>query len=100
MHFLCIKWGDKYSAEYVNKLYGMIDANYVNQFKLICFTDEPENIRDEVTVIPIPDTEPLHPKYWFGKENYCWDRSKFILFNGVYSLSSGSRLVLGWLFLF
>lgn len=81
MHFLCIKWGDKYSAEYVNKLYGMIDANYVNQFKLVCFTDEPEDIRDEVMIVPIPNVEPLHPKYWFGKENYCWDRAKFLLFN-------------------
>ena len=29
----------------------------------------------------IPDIDPLHPKYWFGKENYCWDRSKFLMFN-------------------
>lgn len=65
----------------MNNLYGMINANYVNQFRMVCFTDEPEGIRKEVEVHPIPDIEPLHPKYWFGKENYCWDRSKFLLFN-------------------
>lgn len=59
----------------------MIDANYVNHFRMVCFTDEPEGIREEVEIHPIPDVEPLHPKYWFGKENYCWDRSKFLLFN-------------------
>ena len=59
----------------------MIDANYVNQFRMVCFTDEPEGIREEVEVHPIPDIKPLHPKYWFGEENYCWDRSKFLLFN-------------------
>jgi hypothetical protein len=59
----------------------MIDANYVNQFKMVCFTDDPEGIREEVDTHPIPDIEPLHPKYWFEKENYCWDRSKFLLFN-------------------
>ena len=59
----------------------MIDANYVNQFRMVCFTDEPDGIREEVNIHPIPDVEPLHPKYWFGEENYCWDRSKFLLFN-------------------
>ncbi len=65
----------------MNNLYGMIDANYVNQFRMVCFTDEPDGIREEVDIHPIPDVEPLHPKYWFGEENYCWDRSKFLLFN-------------------
>jgi len=66
----------------------MIDANYVNQFRMVCFTDEPDNIREEVEIHPIPDVEPLHPKYWFGKENYCWDRSKFLLFNAQEWLST------------
>ena len=26
--------------------------------------------------VDIPDVDPLHPSYWFGKENYCWDRAK------------------------
>lgn len=66
----------------------MIDANYVNQFRMVCFTDQPDNIREEVEIHPIPDVEPLHPKYWFGKENYCWDRSKFLLFNAHKLLST------------
>lgn len=74
-------WGEKYTSDYVNNLYGMIDANYVNQFKFVCFTDNPEGLREEVIVKPIPDVEPLHPKYWFGKENYCWDRAKFLVLN-------------------
>jgi len=66
----------------------MIDANYVNQFRMVCFTDESENIREEVEVHPIPDIEPLHPKYWFGIENYCWDRAKFLVFNAQKWLST------------
>lgn len=72
----------------MNNLYGMIDANYVNQFRMVCFTDEPEGIREQVEIHPIPDVEPLHPKYWFGEENYCWDRSKFLLFNAQKWLST------------
>jgi len=81
-------WGKKYTPDYVNNLYGMIDANYVNQFKFVCFTDNPEGLRDEVIVEPIPDVEPLHPKYWFGKENYCWDRAKFLVLNAHEWLST------------
>ena len=28
MNFVCLKWGTKYSAEFVNKLYGMIRRHY------------------------------------------------------------------------
>jgi len=66
----------------------MIDANYVNHFRMVCFTDEPDGIREEVEIHPIPDVEPLHPKYWFGVENYCWDRAKFLVFNAQKWLST------------
>ncbi|MDB4351129.1 hypothetical protein OAA34_00280 [bacterium] len=81
-------WGKKYTPDYVNNLYGMIDANYVDQFKFVCFTDNPEGIREEVEIHPIPDVEPLHPKYWFGEENYCWDRAKFLVLNAQEWLST------------
>lgn len=81
MQFLCIKWGNKYSPEYVNNLYGMIKRNYNMSFKLTCFTDDPEGIDPAVNVMPIPDVDPLHPKHWFGRERYCWDRSKILIYN-------------------
>lgn len=81
MQFLCIKWGDKYSPTYVNNLYRMIEKNYIYEFELHCFTDDATGIDSQITVHDIPDVEPLHPKYWFGKENYCWDRPKFLMFN-------------------
>lgn len=81
MQFLCIKWGNSYSPEYVNNLYNMVKRNYIYEFEFHCFTDESEGIISDVNVHPIPDVEPLHPKYWFNKEHYCWDRPKFLLFN-------------------
>lgn len=81
MHFLCIKWGNKYTSDYVNNLHGMVKRNYTKRFKFICYTDEPEGIDKGITVRPIPDVKPLHPKYWFGRENCCWDRAKFLMLN-------------------
>jgi hypothetical protein len=80
MNFVCIKWGDKYTPDYVNNLYRMVEKNYTKPFTFTCYTDEPEGL--ECDTCPIPDEDGcLHPKYWLGKENYCWDRSKFLVFN-------------------
>jgi len=81
MHFTCMKWGNKYSPDYVNNLYGMVRRNYSKRFKFVCYTDEPEGLDKHITVRSIPDVKPLHPKYWFGRENYCWDRAKFLVLN-------------------
>ena len=79
MNFVCIKWGTKYSPEYVNNLYRMVQENYHKDFTFTCYTDDSVGL--DCDCVDIPDVNPLHPKYWFGKENYCWDRSKFIVFN-------------------
>ena len=88
MHFLCMKWGNKYSPEYVNNLYKMVQQNYSKRFKFICYTDEPEGIEKSIKTRPIPNVEPLHPRYWFGQENYCWDRAKFLVLNSHHWLKT------------
>lgn len=50
-----------------------------DSYTFTCFTDDPTGVECEVA--PIPDDGILHPKYWFGKENYCFDRAKFLVFN-------------------
>lgn len=79
MNFVCIKWGDKYPAKYVNNLYKMVKKNYKKPHTFTCFTDDAEGL--ECDAEPIPDDGLLHPKYWFGKEKFCWDRAKFLVFN-------------------
>jgi len=79
MNFVCLKWGDKYTPDYVNNLFNMVRKNYTKEFTFTCFTDDPEGI--ECDTLPIPDDGELHPKYWFGEEGYCWDRAKFLVFN-------------------
>ena len=57
----------------------MVKKNYTKPFTFTCYTDEPEDITCDT--VPIPDDGLLHPKYWFGKETFCFDRAKFSLFN-------------------
>lgn len=51
---LCLKWGDKYPADYVNKLYGMVSRNISGDFRFICLTDDRNGIRPEVEIKAMP----------------------------------------------
>lgn len=56
-HILCMKWGTKYGAEYVNRLYAMVRRHLSGDFRFICLTDSTEGIRQEVECFPIPDLD-------------------------------------------
>jgi hypothetical protein len=57
----------------------MVKKNYTGEFRFICYTDDASDLECEVH--PIPDDDLLHPKYYFGKEAFCFDRAKFLVFN-------------------
>jgi len=54
VNIICMKWGNKYGAEYVNKLYKMISRNLNRSFKLTCFTDDSSNILPSINIKPLP----------------------------------------------
>jgi len=49
-----MKWGDKYGAEYVNKLYSMVLRNITLPFQLICLTDNSEGINENIIIKDLP----------------------------------------------
>ncbi|ENU31008.1 glycosyltransferase [Acinetobacter sp. NIPH 1852] len=51
---LCMKWGTKYGAEYVNRLYNMVKRHLTLPFKMVCLTDRTEGIDPNVQCFPIP----------------------------------------------
>lgn len=51
MNFICMKWGTKYSSEYVNKLYRGIHTNTQHKFNFYCITDD--NTGLDVAIKPI-----------------------------------------------
>ena len=46
LNVICMKWGTKYSSEYVNKLYSMVARNLSVPFRFVCFTDDADGIKD------------------------------------------------------
>lgn len=65
INIVCLKWGDKYGPEYVNRLYGMIRRNTTVPFRFWCFTENEAHIRSEVTTKPLPRADEFHS--WWNK---------------------------------
>lgn len=53
-NILCLKHGEKYSSDYVNKLYNMIKRNTTLPYNFYCLTDDPKGIYPEVNILPLP----------------------------------------------
>ena len=52
---ICIKWGNKFGPEYVNRLYKAVDKNMTLPYRFVCFTDNGEGLLPQVEVRDLPD---------------------------------------------
>ena len=59
----------------------MVKRHYTNEFRFVCYTDNRRGIAKGIEVVSIPDDGLLHPRYYYGKQTFCFDRAKFIVFN-------------------
>jgi len=50
-YVLCVKNGTKYSADYVNTLYSMVQRNCTLPFQFVCLTDNPEGVHHDIRTI-------------------------------------------------
>lgn len=48
VNIICLKWGDLYDSEYVNKLYRGVNGFLKRPFEFHCFTDNDQNIESPV----------------------------------------------------
>lgn len=55
LNVVCLKHGVKYSADYVNKLYNMIQRHLTVPHRFVCFTENREGINENVEIIGLPD---------------------------------------------
>jgi len=60
----CVKWGTKFDADYVNKLYAGVKRNTTLPFIFYCFTENQEGLHHDI--VPV---ELLHPEIegWWQK---------------------------------
>jgi len=54
---VCLKWGTKFSPEYVNRLFYGVRRNTTVDFKFHCFTEDAEGLNPEIQIHPLPHTD-------------------------------------------
>jgi len=54
-NIICIKWGTKYPAYYVNRLYAGVERFLSRPFNFYCMTDDAEGITDKVKILPLAE---------------------------------------------
>lgn len=62
---ICLKWGTKYPAEYVNRLYRMVNKHLTIPFEFYCITENTEGLYSEINILDLILEEGL--KGWWYK---------------------------------
>ena len=73
-NILCVKWGNKYSTEYVEKLKQQLEKHCSYDFNFYCLTTNPEKEYD----IPLPMK---WNKHFIPDKNHFWAYRKLYMFN-------------------
>ena len=60
----CVKWGDKFSYEHVNRLYTMVSKNIDIPFTFVCYTENPDNIHKDIQIKPLDVSLGLEKWWW------------------------------------
>ena len=63
-YIVCLKHGNKYSAEYVNKLYWMCKRHTTLPFEFVCFTENPQDLVQEIRVETLPKVRGVNG-WWY-----------------------------------
>lgn len=80
INIACVKWGNKYSSDYVNRLYSMIQRNFSLDHNFICFTDNPKEINKNIEIKLLPTLlEGWYNKLYLFKEGLM--KGKVIYFD-------------------
>jgi hypothetical protein len=64
-YVFCVKWGNKYSSQYVNVLKNMCQRHITVPFEFYCLTEDPKGLDTDIQIIKLP----THPgiKTWWSK---------------------------------
>lgn len=83
MNIICVKWGDRYSAAFVNRLYKMVAENTTLDFEFYCYTEDPSGVDDHINIIPMPDDdlEGFWPKLRMFEKGFGDLRGKCVYFD-------------------
>jgi len=62
-YVVCLKYGNKYSSDYVNRLYNMVKRNLTVDYEFVCFTENPDGVDPDIRIESLPNV-PLEG-WWY-----------------------------------
>lgn len=63
-NIICVKYGDTYNYDHVNKLYKMVKRNLSLPFSFYCLTENPNGINPDIIISPINEEYQLESYWW------------------------------------
>lgn len=69
---MCINWGTRYGAQYINRLYAMVSRNITAPWKFVCFTDTRNGLHPDIICHDLPPLRTELPQNTRGK----WQKSR------------------------
>jgi len=82
INVVCLKWGNKYGPEYVNRLYSAVCRHTTKPFRFWCLTENSDSILPEIQILDLPCPDQLD-SWW----------NKFALFAPDNGLPVGEQIV-------
>jgi hypothetical protein len=67
VNIVCIKWGDKYAPDYVNKLAAMVRRHLSRPHRFVCLTEDSRGIDGSIECLPLPDQDIPGLTGWWHK---------------------------------
>jgi hypothetical protein len=63
---ICMKWGQLYGAEYVNRLFRMIRRRLTGELRFVCLTDDPAGLLSDIEIYDCPSIDTPAPHCFRG----------------------------------
>ena len=64
MEIVCLKWGEKFTHEHVNRLYKMVKKNFYDDFTFICYTENSNKIDKRIKIRHLNMNYDLEKWWW------------------------------------
>ncbi len=65
VNIICLKWGTRYPALFVNRLYASVKRHLHRPFRFVCFTEDSTDLIEGIDVQPFPENpNPERMKVW------------------------------------
>jgi len=90
---ICLKWGEKYGSEYVNRLCNGIKRNCTLPFELHCFTDNKAGISEAIITHDLPYSATVASwwnKIWLFSNEVPFAKDERIFYLDVDTLITGN----------